>query len=49
MAECIACGDYTTNDMRWCSTACFHAEDGYPDDSYDEDDETDDEDDETED
>lgn len=41
MAECIACGDYTTNDMRWCSNACFRAEDGEPGE-YD-DDPTDDE------
>lgn len=42
MAECVACFRECPPGLRWCSNACFYAEDGYPDDSYEEDDESED-------
>lgn len=34
--DCVACGRPCPPRRRWCSTACFYAEDGYPSDEVDE-------------
>lgn len=33
LQPCVACG--TMSENRWCSTSCFVAEDGPPDEYYD--------------